>query len=264
MTTTSPGLSSGTENLLGVDLEGIADDRAIEHERGDEARRAVARRRRSSFSSAHEARRPAGAGPGALVRSGGPCWSRPRSHRSTRGAQGRGLRARSSRTTPAVVSGRPACLARPRVRSFFARDPSPREETPERAVADREAAARECSPQLLERDIRRLLDKREDQAGPRASMRPERRSPPRAFGRASPCMHSRARQRIALDALTPNRWAACRHERPPAIAASTRVLRSSESAFDMSAGLRPADSLNYRCADLGIDIKVTQLGSRSS
>ena len=64
-------------------------------------------------------------------------------------------------------SGRPACLARPRVRSFFARDPSPREETPERAVADREAAARECSSQLLERDIRRLLDKREDQAGPR-------------------------------------------------------------------------------------------------
>src|SRR5215203_6416233 len=51
--------------------------------------------------------------------------------------------------------------------TFFARDPSPREETPERAVADREAAARECSPQLLERDIRRLLDKREDQAGPR-------------------------------------------------------------------------------------------------
>ena len=26
------------ENLLGVDLEGIAVDRAIEHERGDEAR----------------------------------------------------------------------------------------------------------------------------------------------------------------------------------------------------------------------------------
>src|SRR6187200_2922804 len=71
------------------------------------------------------------------------------------------------RTTPAVVSGRPACPARPRVRSFFARDPSPREETPERAVADREATARECSPQLLERDIRLLLDKREDQAGPR-------------------------------------------------------------------------------------------------
>jgi Bacteriophage T4 gp5 C-terminal trimerisation domain len=52
------------------------------------------------------------------------------------------------------------------VQSFFARDPSPGEETPERAVADREAAARESSPQLLERDIRRLLDKREDQAGP--------------------------------------------------------------------------------------------------
>ena len=145
---------------------------------------------------------------------------------------------------------RPVLLGR--VCGLFARDPSPREETPERAVADREAAARGVYPQLLERDIRRLLDKREDQAGPRLNAS---RAPvaARAFGQASPCMHSRARQRIALDALTPNRWAACRHERPPAIAASTRVLRSSESAFDMSAGLRPADSLNHRCADLGID-----------
>ena len=155
-------------------------------------------------------------------------------------------------TIPAVVSGRQACLTRPRVRSFFARDPSPREETPELAVADRETAARECSSRLIERDNRHLLDKREDQAGPRLNAS---RAPvaARAFGRASPCMHSRARQQIALDALTPNRWAAFRHERPPAIAASTRVLRSSESAFDMSAGIRPADSLNHRCADLGIE-----------
>jgi hypothetical protein len=36
------------------------------------------------------------------------------------------------------------------------------------------------------------------------------------------------------------------------MAASTRVLRSSESAFDMSAGLRPADSLNHPATDLGI------------
>src|SRR5215207_7795675 len=86
----------------------------------------------------------------------------------------------------------------------------------------------------------------------RASIRPERRSPPSAFGRASPCRRSNPRQRIALDALTPKRCAACLHESPPAIAASTRVLRSSDSAFDMSAGLRPADSLNHRCPDLGI------------
>ena len=57
-----------------------------------------------------------------------------------------------------------------------------------------------------------------------------------------PCRRSNPRQRIALDALTPKRCAACLHESPPAIAASTRVLRSSDSAFDMSAGLRPADS----------------------
>src|SRR4051794_16673730 len=83
-------------------------------------------------------------------------------------------------------------------------------------------------------------------------MRPERRSPPSALGRASPCLRSKLRQRIALDALTPKRCAACLHETPPAIAASTRVLRSSESAFDMSPGLRPEDSLNHPSADLGI------------
>src|SRR5215211_7537393 len=99
----------------------------------------------------------------------------------------------------------------------------------------------------------------------RASIRPERRSPPSAFGRASPCRRSNPRQRIALDALTPKRCAACLHESPPAIAASTRVLRSSDSAFDMSAGLRPADSLNHRCPDLGIapshSARITLQGS---
>ena len=45
-------------------------------------------------------------------------------------------------------------------------------------------------PALLERDIRRLLDKREGQAGPRLN---PSRAPvaARAFGRASPCMRSR-------------------------------------------------------------------------
>src|SRR4051794_29294290 len=85
-----------------------------------------------------------------------------------------------------------------------------------------------------------------------ASMRPERRSPPSALGRASPCVRSKARQRIALDALTPNRSAAWRQDNPVPIAASTRVRRSSDSAFDMPAGLHPAGSLNHSSPDLGI------------
>src|SRR3712207_7966564 len=41
-----------------------------------------------------------------------------------------------------------------------------------------------------------------------ASIRSERRSPPSALGATEPVSRSRAHQRIALDALTPNRAAA--------------------------------------------------------
>jgi hypothetical protein len=41
-----------------------------------------------------------------------------------------------------------------------------------------------------------------------ASMRPDLRSPPCRFAATSPCFFSRPNQRIALDALTPNRCAA--------------------------------------------------------
>ena len=41
-----------------------------------------------------------------------------------------------------------------------------------------------------------------------ASMRPDRRSPPRAPGRASPCSRCKERQRLTLAALTPDRAAA--------------------------------------------------------
>jgi hypothetical protein len=42
---------------------------------------------------------------------------------------------------------------------------------------------------------------------------------------------------MALDALTPNRAAAARHEAPAATARTTRSRRSTDSALDIPAGL---------------------------
>src|SRR3954453_17956395 len=70
------------------------------------------------------------------------------------------------RTPPAAASGCPACPARPRARSFFARDPPPGKETPDRAVAHHDAAGGKRSAYLLERDVRRLVDKAQDQTSP--------------------------------------------------------------------------------------------------
>lgn len=46
-----------------------------------------------------------------------------------------------------------------------------------------------------------------------------------------------AAQRTALEALTPKRVAAARHDAPEATAATTRSRRSTDSAFDMLTGL---------------------------
>src|SRR3954452_7217383 len=70
-----------------------------------------------------------------------------------------------------------------------------------------------------------------------ASVRRESRSPPCGLGRASPPARRIPCQRIALEALTPNRIAAWRHDRPASIAARTRERRSKDSALGMSAGL---------------------------
>ena len=75
------------------------------------------------------------------------------------------------------------------------------EEAPQRADTDLHAFLRKRRLDLHERDVRRLLDEREDQPGMRLDAA-ERRSPPSAFGRASPCVRSRTHQRIALEALT--------------------------------------------------------------
>src|SRR5215217_2848442 len=66
-----------------------------------------------------------------------------------------------------------------------------------------------------------------------ASVRCEKRSPPCGLGRASPPARRIACQRMALDALTPNRAAACRHDRPASMAARTRERGSKDSALGM-------------------------------
>src|SRR5215207_4804826 len=97
----------------------------------------------------------------------------------------------------------------------------------------------------------------------RASIRPERRSPPSAFGRASPCRRSNPRQRIALDALTPKRCAACLHESPPAIAAST-LGRAEEHHPHLFALARPRaqsgrEHLAVPAPELALDLDEVEL-----
>src|ERR1700733_9163263 len=70
-----------------------------------------------------------------------------------------------------------------------------------------------------------------------ASIRCEWRSPPWSLGLISPSRCSRARHRIALDAPTPNRGAAARHDNPPSIASTTRRRRSTDKDLAMHASL---------------------------
>ncbi|CIW59712.1 Uncharacterised protein [Streptococcus pneumoniae] len=95
------------------------------------------------------------------------------------------------------------------------------------------------------------------------SMRPERRSPPRGPGRASPCVRVSCRQRIALAALTPNRAAAARHDSPPSIAATTRSRRSKDSALLIRAGLRSSTKLESEPRPLGNPIRFNQVAECS-
>ena len=72
--------------------------------------------------------------------------------------------------------------------------------------------------------------------GRSASVRCESRSPPCRFGQASPPARRSAWQRIALDALTPNRAAAWRHDSPASTVARTRERRSKDSDLGMRLG----------------------------
>ena len=67
---------------------------------------------------------------------------------------------------------------------------------------NRDALVDEAPPQFVDRDVGRLVEKGEDRRGMRLDPS-ERRSPPSALGRASPCSRSRRRQRLTLAAFTP-------------------------------------------------------------
>jgi hypothetical protein len=87
-----------------------------------------------------------------------------------------------------------------------------------------------------------------------ASMRRDLRSPPWFLGTRARPERTCATQRIALDALTPNRAAAWRHDLPLATASTTRSQiqgqRSSHACWPPS----PACSLNHSQADSGIPL----------
>ena len=68
-------------------------------------------------------------------------------------------------------------------------------------------------------------------------MRDERRSPPSGPGANDPLCRVMPHQRIALEALTPNRTAAARQDAPAATAATTLSRKSTDSALDMPVGL---------------------------
>ena len=160
-----------------------------------------------------------------------------------------------------VASECPAGPARWHGRSFFARDPW---RLKKRWIVPKPNArpAPQGPGAALRGDIGRLVDKREDQGpcAPRcvriAGRRPEPSLAHRLGSLQGPPSADTRRTHAEPFARLPRL-------RPPPTAATTRVRRSNDKAFDMSAGLRPADSLNHRCAD-SESIRVTQLGSRSS
>src|SRR5262245_2962518 len=96
-----------------------------------------------------------------------------------------------------------------------------------------------------------------------ASMRPDLRSPPTDRARASPASRSSARQRLTLDALTPNRSPAWRWLNPRATAARTRTRRSNDKAVGMPAGLDPGQQLESRQTQFWNPSRFNQIGYRS-
>jgi hypothetical protein len=70
-------------------------------------------------------------------------------------------------------------------------------------------------------------------------------------------------QRIALEALTPNRAAATRQDAPAATAATTRSRRSTDSALDMPVGLLADRQLESDPARVG-EIPFNSLSSEAA
>ena len=131
---------------------------------------------------------------------------------------------------PRAASGCRAGPARSHAPTFFARDPAPVEEAPQRADRRPSApcsASSACSSARVMSGVAAIRPRIRSAC---ASILPERRSPPCGFGFGVPCCATSCCQRIALDALTPNRAAACLRDRPPATAATTLSRRSTDNA----------------------------------
>ena len=90
----------------------------------------------------------------------------------------------------------------------------------------------------LSSSSRHVTSLRKGRGSTRRGPRSDASGDPRpGLGRHVTLPRSNARQRIALDALTPNRSAAARHDNPPAIAPTTRRRRSTDKALAMQASL---------------------------
>ena len=120
--------------------------------------------------------------------------------------------------------------------------------------------ARRGRPAVIVSDTSGVSARRPRISGAWASTRRDRRSPPSGPGRMSPCRSS-ARHRLTLAALTPKRAAASRCVAPSETAATTRVRRSTESAFDMPAGLPSGRQLESEPKSKG-NPQFSQLGFR--
>src|SRR5512134_752605 len=109
------------------------------------------------MSSSSNARRPRGGAPRAAPgRRGAPSWSSPLSRRGKQASLGRDPAAR--RTRPRAPSSRRVARARPHGPSFFERDPTPREEAPERPDPEPQPPLfLQLRLEFAERDVRGLL-----------------------------------------------------------------------------------------------------------
>jgi hypothetical protein len=112
------------------------------------------------------------------------------------------------------------------------------EKPPKRRDACRHTGLGEFSSDLRQRHVGPPLDKAQDER--RMSLNARGATVTASGpGTTDPASRDSARQRIALEVLTPKRAAAARQHAPAAIAATTRSRRSIDSAFDMPIALSP-------------------------
>lgn len=96
-----------------------------------------------------------------------------------------------------------------------------------------------------------------------ASIRDDRRSPPRGFATGAPCSFASARHRLTLAALTPKRSPTARWLIPSETAARTRVRRSRERVLGMTTGPLPGHHCESEKGRCGNPLRFNRVGYRS-